>query len=828
MSHLTVGQVSGIINLWIIIVQLTLPLALVVILVALLENENNAVTWSVVGRALQASMWPSILSTDTAARRGVRKRVIFITTLSTITVIIIAIAGVVTPLGLNEGVTLSLTEPALFKSLRDTSEFGQGTQSRSGYLFSRMCGQLPIDCPGISSGSTYFTNETRGYTRGRGNGSTDTNIPQNISEIFKSGTDGHGNLISGPFDVQHRVFRNVKVSDVGTMYNEGIQINWGKAHTEGVGALLRSVILEDSFLLVEGLIVDAKNGGIGFRNHSAPPNLQYGKKWEESLLWVEPVTECVNNNLTIEFTIVEESDIDDARLTDHGGWVNLGYDRPNFNHSNSQVDIQLWQRAYKGAWLTNEIGAWFHNVTRNMTKLGKSYSLIQNEKVLTPSYPVSKIDIYNINGYWVEGNLQGVDTFSNYSAASIECQGSEPTDMANITNVAVKCSTIFGIAKRADGGDPARVHEIGSNWTIPIYTCATAIKASVKVVTFTMNGTHKLENLRVAKVTPKNYSEISLMPVWAVENTEMKIRDIEPFWGIVDPKYKKAPHLWTIQCEHLWLPSGGIALYGLGSSGSLGLLTVPVAALEGISTEDDYSGERNFPLLTKWRKLSATASSAALIPNLIWTDIVANNLVGTKGVPSADGVAGGHGKPSAGMLSVETYSKRITYDFRFAIPAFVVLAMWIASLFIALQMLIVSRVSLAVVRELINQTGTGRYVTNFLYPETCGESAPTKVWVSVAGKKNIGFVSFSRENSDECDSVGEEDGIMVEEGGDMGGMLKGETGLRFGKVEQDSARIPVAVVLQSRYSGKRQGFFLTDPRADKLARLPGSISPHAL
>ncbi|KAG0633515.1 hypothetical protein HOY80DRAFT_1104910 [Tuber brumale] len=818
MSHITVGQVSGIINLWIIIVQFTLPLPLVLILVAVLENENNAVTWSVVGRSLQASMWPSILSADTAARSGVRKRVIFITTLSTITVIILAIAGVVTPLGLNEEATPSPTKPIPFEYLRDTSGFGQGTQSRSGYVFSRVCGWIAVDCPETSSGYTYFTNETGKYTNTPSNASLDTNIPHNISEIFKSGTNGHGNIISGPFDVQHRLFRNVKDSDAGRKYNNSIPINWGKAHTQGVSTLLRSLILDDSFLLVEGLIVDSKNGGVGFRNHSAPPNLRYGGKWEESLLWVEPVSQCVNNNLTIEFTIVGDYEIDNVRLTDRGGWVNLVHDRPNFNHSNSQLDIQLWERAYKGAWSTNVIGAWFHNVTRNMTSLGKSYSLMR-DGYRPPSNPsqATTLHIKDINGDWIEGNLQGVSTYNNYSTAGdppsptlvdafltrmpgIECQGSEGADMANITNVAVRCSTIFGTAKRADGGDPGRTHDIGSNWTIPIYTCATAIKASVKVVTFTMNGTHKPENLRVGKVVPKNYSEISVMPVWAVENTGMMIRNIEPFWGIVDPKYKNDPHLRTIQREHLWLPSGGHGFQQISSLSSLALLSVPAGALGEIHTKDDYSGERNFPLLTKWRKLSATQYSAALILNLIWTDMVANNLVGTKSVPSAYGVAEGDESSSAGMLSVETYSKRITYDFPFATPALVILAMWVASLFIALLMLIASRVSLALVRELINQTGPGRYVTNILYPETCADSASTKDWVSVAGKKNIGLVCFSRENSDEGEPVGE-GGIVAAEVGDMGGA---EIGLRFGEVEQDSPRALVVMVLQNGYSRRAE------------------------
>ncbi|CAZ80243.1 unnamed protein product [Tuber melanosporum] len=795
MSELTVGQVSGIINLCVVIVQLTLPLAFVLILVAFLENENNAVTWSVVGRALQASMWPSILSADSAASRGVRKRVTFITTLSTVALIILAVAGVVTPLGLNEEVTPSFTEPVAFGYLKDTSTFGQGTGSRSGYVFSRLCGWMMWqNCPGTFAGFTYTANRTGMYLNGTDDAYLDTKVPQNITEIFKSGTSGRGNLISGPFDVQHRLFINVKDSDVRNNASKRVPMNQGKVHTKGVAATLRSVILDDNFVLVEGLIVDAKSGGVGFRNHSAPANLQYGGTWEESLLWVEPVSQCVDNNFTIDFTINADRNVDDLHLTDHGGWVNLVRDRPDFDRADSQLDVQLWQRAYKGAWVTNMIAASFHNVTRNITSLGKSYSLMGgNSRLGLSGYKTTAIGVGDMNGSWMKGSRKGIDTSKNFTAANTLCIGSAGVDMSNITNVAVKCSTLLGAAKRADGGDPGKIYDVGSRWSIPIYTCATVVKASVKVVTLTMNGTHTLENLRVDKVVPKNYSSTSAMPVWAVEDTGMKINDVDPFWGIVDPKYKDAPHLWTIQREHLWLPSVGDGVSApLDSSSSFGLLSVPGAALAEISTEDDYSGERNFALLTKWRKLSATQNSTGSILNLIWTDIVANNLVGTKSVPSAYGVADAGGSSSAGMLVVETYSKKITYDLLFAIPAFMILAMWVASLFIALLMWIASRVSLAVVRELINQTSTGRSITNLLYPEACAHSAPTRVWVKNAGRKKMGFVSL-REKGDDGD------GSISDAGTREGGAQRTGTGLRFGEVEQSGSQAPVGKVFNGHF-----------------------------
>jgi hypothetical protein len=40
-------------------------------------------------------------------------------------------------------------------------------------------------------------------------------------------------------------------------------------------------------------------------------------------------------------------------------------------------------------------------------------------------------------------------------------------------------------------------------------------------------------------------------------------------------------------------------------------------------------------MMAKWRELSASQATAAKIPNLIWTDLAANMLVGTKSLLSA-------------------------------------------------------------------------------------------------------------------------------------------------------------------------------------------------
>lgn len=61
-------------------------------------------------------------------------------------------------------------------------------------------------------------------------------------------------------------------------------------------------MLNDAIEPVEGLVVDAMKGGVGFRNHIAPAFAQFGAEWTEELL-VECETSCVDTNISVEFRI---------------------------------------------------------------------------------------------------------------------------------------------------------------------------------------------------------------------------------------------------------------------------------------------------------------------------------------------------------------------------------------------------------------------------------------------------------------------------------------------------------------------------------------------
>jgi hypothetical protein len=105
------------------------------------------------------------------------------------------------------------------------------------------------------------------------------------------------------------------------------------------------LVLDDTIKVIEGLVVDAKSGGVGFRNHTAPVGLasqDRGATWTEDLLFIEPITSCVDTNLTLDFTIVTgnislPAGIKDFVLTDRGGFANLNRTYPEYDHDNAST-----------------------------------------------------------------------------------------------------------------------------------------------------------------------------------------------------------------------------------------------------------------------------------------------------------------------------------------------------------------------------------------------------------------------------------------------------------------------------------------------------------
>ena len=320
---------------------------------------------------IQTSIWPTILNSDYALSRGVRKRFVALSWLATVGVVLLVMVGVSTPLGLSEKLELGKPEDTPFQYSHDPGPFGSGTAERDTYQYSRVCGgEAYMNCPGVDGGYQTWTEGFDTYsTFNETTDIIDLRIPPNITEVFTSFTDG--TTISSLFDIQYRAYFSDSTAGVDTM--EPLQNN--EPYTRGELRTLQSLVLNNKVELVEGLIVDTVHGGLGFRNHTLPAQAEFGSEWDEDVLWVEPVTECVDTNLTIEFEYLKESygPVEPkVFLIDNGGMVNLTTEYPPVDKSDPQGDPQLRAIAYRAAVMNNLLTAAYYNLTQGRQDYGKA------------------------------------------------------------------------------------------------------------------------------------------------------------------------------------------------------------------------------------------------------------------------------------------------------------------------------------------------------------------------------------------------------------------------------------------------------------------------
>ena len=239
----------------------------------------------------------------------------------TLGLLLIGIAGVVTPLGLYTGIVAEDISRRDFEYVQDPGPFGYATPGRSPLGFCRRCGSLvPILCPGSTTPYILERNFSVGnITMPQG---YDGHIPPERFEFFGSGINRNSNTISGVWDIEWRKY-NYRQDK-----NQDIPMNNGSKYVTGGYQNFDTTVLADEIQLIEGLIVDSKNRGIGFRNHTLPMDAGIGAEWSEDILFTEPETICVPNNITLGFTIAD-SDTDDQRIsnlriTDRGGFYKMG------------------------------------------------------------------------------------------------------------------------------------------------------------------------------------------------------------------------------------------------------------------------------------------------------------------------------------------------------------------------------------------------------------------------------------------------------------------------------------------------------------------------
>jgi hypothetical protein len=154
----------------------------------------------------------------------------------------------------------------------------------------------------------------------------------------------------------------------------------------------------------------------------------------------------------------------------------------------------------------------------------------------------------------------------------------------------------------------------------------------------------------------------------------------------------------------------------------------------------EYDGSKDRMILAKWRNLTSSLDTTSRIPSLIWTDIAANMLVGTKSLIG--------GIPANQPYQVLSFERKITYKLLYAIPACACLLFWVIWFLLAAFMFLGSRVSLRIIQNLSNNLSAGRAITSAIYPEKCDPSIETKEWVRKVGQSKIlisqGKVAYGR------------------------------------------------------------------------------------
>lgn len=293
-------------------------------------------------------------------------RVNFVMLLQMVTVFLVSVAAIFTPLGLYQTIEPSGNQDVeAFQYVKDSSPFGYGTPMRTTAPFTRNCGDEA--CPGSTMNQTCVQ---QGLLLNCTDTVYDRSIPEALKSLFSDGAARFGRPVSSIFDIQWRA--NINATDPAGV------LGW---YLKSAYRQISMLILDPRIQVVDGLIVDAKNGGIGFRNHTAPvPPHEYGSTWTEDILFVGPETQCVDLNITFDFELTQNNTsrltVKDMTLTDRGGFSNLSRTSPDLTtppFGNGQGDLNLRERAYKAAWLNNFLTLAYFNATdqdpTNITRL---------------------------------------------------------------------------------------------------------------------------------------------------------------------------------------------------------------------------------------------------------------------------------------------------------------------------------------------------------------------------------------------------------------------------------------------------------------------------
>ncbi|RYP67549.1 hypothetical protein DL769_005727 [Monosporascus sp. CRB-8-3] len=794
---LTVGQVSGLIAAAFIVVQYILPLALVVILINYVGSQNNAVTWSIVNRTISTTIWPHLLRADSVNFRYGSRPVRVQSWAMIITALLLVPSSVLAPLGLSEEIVPTGSRRVEFAYAQDTSSWGRVTMPRPELAFGRLCETgLNINCPGQYQG-VYMNETSEGVfesTLTDDDSTINSTIPLNYTNMFYSATSNPGNTVSGLFDIQYRRWH----------LNRDDLFDKGATYAQGDFRFIDNLIPQEAILLKEGLIVDMTDTpGIGFRNHTVPVGLEFGATWSEDLTWIEPVTQCVDTNLSIEVNFVKGADSFFTNYTyfivDRGAWIDLDMDELETRPWLDNQTLDLFGRAYKAARMSNVLAAASLNISlpldssaETLPKIEISEDVAEENPTMFSYQDLDTIVIHELAGFESTRHEFSIPNTSdiavnhkpsypdgyvkllalNYTAVTNICRGyyyldDSSLDMRanNISNPAVDCGFILGPGVLTSGESFSPDTYTGkSTYQRKMYICSTGMRASIKTVDFYYNETStQLSSLEVSRIAEKTYPDDASKPLWAVEHSYERRMWFDPLWGLVNDSYEMMEGFYTQRSDHLWLPMSPHLYLGFGEAHGIGTLAAASSFVRHLGNlyggvgigKRDYSGEFEYTMIERIRPLFENETAASQVPSLVMTDGLAANLVGTKtslsnsGAPwpaslAADSPANGFPQ----QLRVSPNTRVIRYDIRFAIPGLILLGIFVFALAWAITILVLYPVILRTLQNTYNQTSAGRLAASLLKNGSSNANLPTDQWVKDDGKLLISFGYIDRTESD--------------------------------------------------------------------------------
>jgi hypothetical protein len=326
------------------------------------------------------------------------------------------------------------------------------------------------------------------------------------------------------------------------------------------------------------------------------------------------------------------------------------------------------------------------------SQIGNSYSAPAADTFLSPAIGMALGGLDTFSELTLNSNLTvGSGSSDSFIICGTNMENAEPS----LDNVNVQCTLLFGQPIRTDGG-PNNILTTGSTWSQPIYACASAVRAKlqqIELTATTLSDESELSDLSLTR------QDIDQPVTWAVERTGLNASTVQPYWGPVDEVYANDTFLYTMQATSMYIPRSQMVLYGQG----IAVVNYAWSVLYDGVMDTASLGMNYFdttkPTLNRLWQEHGSVEGAPYVINSIWTDLVANGIIGTRTFLTTT-VAVDH--PFVG------------FNWIYGIPALIAVCFWAPLFLFALILLFTRGNGVSTIRRLLELTALGNVVTGIL------------------------------------------------------------------------------------------------------------------